>query len=416
MPKDNTRKKFARTFLVWWLPLFVIYGFIAVITVRIADPYNLYGCCRQEGVNLKKPTLSLNQEEIKLVNVEKLKADTLIFGNALAESGLDPEAPSLQKSGHLAYNLAFPDATLETARRELDYLLSLGRKPQKIIIGVDFVDFMVTGKPHTQQPVEYTTAISDFPVKHWFWQVDALLSPVSLVDAVRTLLMQDDPEAATMSSRGFNPLKDLIPLARDEGYFGLFQHSAEKRAKSYLKKSAGSYDNSDLENLRAILNTAAGMDSQVMLIIYPYHAQTLALFEETGLMPFFLQWKTDLVALSAGVKRQKPNADIKVLDFSGYGQFQCEQIPESGDNKSRTYWYWDGVRFKKTLGDIVLGLAISAPVEGETLIKPKAFGVLLNENNLTLNNQRMEDEKRQCADSYPQLFSDAHALVDRYRH
>jgi hypothetical protein len=219
-----------------------------------------------------------------------------------------------------------------------------------------------------------------------------------------------------MTGRGFNPLKDYLPLARNEGYFALFQQRAEENAKTYVRKAKGRYDTRDLEYLRAMLNSAANINSQVVLIIYPYHAQILALFEESGLLPYFSQWKSDLVKLADNVKQQNPHADIKIFDFSGYGQFQCEHIPEKGDKKTKTYWYWEGGHFKKNLGDLVLGQILSSTIETEADINPNAFGVVLNQNNLSLNNQRMDREKQQCVKDYPQLFSDAQALISKFRY
>lgn len=393
-------------FLRWFGGL-TIGGFILIIAfIVLVDPYNLYGVSDIEGINAVKPELSRYIEEIKLTQSVKLNPDTLILGNSRAEIGFDPEAEPFIKRGYNAYNLAIRGTTLASTERQYQYLIQKHITPKRLLIGLDFVDFM------NASLTEPTTFIQrsgkkrkNFPVDHWFWRFDSLFSMTSLKDTITTLLIQNDAEAATMTTRGFNPLREYHTIANNEGYGVLFQQRARENAQIYIRKARGKLDTRQFELLRILLENSTDTAEHIILIIYPYHAQILALFEDTGIWPFFLQWKKVLVEEIGQLAKKQVNAKITLIDFSGYGSYQCEPIPAVGDLKSVTQWYWELGHFKKTLGDIVMERSLSLAIPTKQNAQNKSsFGIKLDQTTLKSNEERITREKESCFKAQPNIF------------
>ena len=392
----------------------LVSGIVMVIAfVVILDPYDQYRVVILPGFNLVKPGLTRYQSEIKLTHAAEIHPDALIYGNSRAEIGFDPEAPIFIRHGLSAYNLAIPGTGILNARGQAEYLHQAGIKPKIVIVGVEFLDFLeIRGAAAVASPYPVT----EHPVTRWFWRFDSLFSLASLKDAVRTLYLQHDNEAETMTSRGFNPFKNYELLARREGYFALFRQRAQENARIYFKKAKGSLSQADFDHLRVILDLAAESGSDVTLVIYPYHAQIFALFEKTGLMLAFEEWKDLLIQEVSAARQRHPGARIALFDFSGYNSYNCEKIPAKGDRTSATRWYWEAGHFKKQLGDIVLESIFSGPVSLGLIPQdgsgtPGKFGFRLEESNRMLNIQRIRLERLECVQYYPELFAEVAALV-----
>jgi hypothetical protein len=216
-----------------------------------------------------------------------------------------------------------------------------------------------------------------------------------------------------MTARGFNPLNEYRALARTEGYYRLFRQRAEENAATYVKKARGSVDVGDFAHLDAILALAARSHIDIKLVIYPYHAQTLALFEASGLWPAFEQWKQHVATQAAATKQRDPSARVALVDFSGYSSTACERIPAPADFSSVTTWYWEGGHFKKTLGEAMLANLL--PSETPRKLMAKRFGFALEPGNADANAHRIGLERARCLRDYPALFDESASLVTMAR-
>lgn len=409
-------KSSGSTLFLRWFAISVVIGIVMTLAlVVVVDPYNQYRIVITEGFNLVKPELTRYQNEIKLGHATELRADALILGNSRAEAGLDPESLVFTQSGLSAYNLAVPGTAVLNARKQAEYLYQSGVKPKIIILGVEFLDFMEATSPRPAVNAG-THFINQGPSSaSWFWRFDSLFSLATLKDAIRTLFIQGDEEADMTTSRGFNPLRGYEPMARREGYFTLFQQRAQENTRTYLRKAKGSLSLADLTHLKAILDLAAESGADLNLIIYPYHAQILALFEETGLANAFEEWKIAVTREVSAARQRHPDAQIALFDFSGYGSYNCERIPDKGDHVTSTRWYWEAGHFKKQLGDILLEsiLSRSSLTQLAKGSRPSAiFGFQLDDSNSAGNLKRINHERAECKQSYPELFTEAAALVE----
>jgi len=86
------------------------------------------------------------QEEIKLRLALRSNATLYILGNSRAEIGFNPESKALSQKNFTAFNLALAGSSLESSRRELEYLLQKGKTPTRIIVGLEYLDFLNTDR------------------------------------------------------------------------------------------------------------------------------------------------------------------------------------------------------------------------------------------------------------------------------
>ncbi len=386
---------------------------MVVSFVLLVDPYRIYGLLDRPGFNQVKPQPDRYQEQIKLLNARASKANAFIFGNSRAEIGLNPGYEGFAKAGLSAYNLALSGTRISSTKRELEFLKTSGVKPEFVVLGVDFLDYLVN-------PTGHVPAISAIPTSNAHdvnaiqWQFDALFSLASVSDSLKTLQIQTDSEAETISSRGSNPFFEYKKYVRQEGYYPIFQQRATEYAKAFIKKPHGlilneSQSSPELEGLRSVLALLASESKESHVIIYPYHVQILAMFEQTGLLPVFEQWKHLLVSEVDAINTRYPESHIVLWDFSGYGPMQCELIPEKNDKKSSTRWYWEAGHFKQEYGDLILQRVLA----GRLGIPPQLqANKPLSLDSASENHWRIQNEKTVCEKNYPKIFSGISTLIN----
>lgn len=404
--EDNGRP-FAR-FMAYGASVAAIGIWLVLAFTVIVDPYRLFGLVDIEGINRIKPQPERYREEIKLAQARAIRPNMLLFGNSRTEIGFDPDSPQLQARELSGYNMAMAGTRLAVSQRMFEDAREGMPAPALTIIGVEFLDFLV-GAP-AASPLA-PAADHGFQNLQWQWRFDTVFSRNALADSVATLRIQGVKDAQVMSYRGHNPLREYNGFARKEGYFAIFQQRAQENAKNLLARPRtlylpGGADSDSTRNLRAMLDRMAQERTEVHLVIYPYHAQLMAMFEEAGLQGAMEAWKRLLVSEADRARARHDGARISVWDFSGYGPIQCERIPAVGDRRSITEWYWESGHFKSTLGELMLRRMLGGG---------RDFGALLTAATLDQNAQRVAAERAQCAGNYPELFVNARILIARTR-
>ena len=406
MPADQLHVAFLKKLIAAML-----LGILAtVLCVIVIDPYHLYALVDKKGFNHVKPALERYQEEIKLKAATRLGPDTIIAGNSRTEIGFNPESKIFSENARSSYNLAIAGSGISSSLRQLNYLQAQNKIPQTLILGLDFLDFLVNPKL-TEKAKIASQKMTD--VDGYKWQFDAVFSLHSISDSLKTLQIQHKPEVETITMRGFNPLLEYYKYAREQGYYALFQQRTEENLKTYLRKrdyviEPASDHLANWGELRSIIQMASGNDIQLNLVIYPYHAQILLMFEHLGLMPAFEQWKQQVAQELERGRADQPKSKLKLWDFSGYGSFQCETIPAKSDKKSATKWYWEAGHFKPALGEFMLSRMLQTPDQ----LSADTFGFLLNTANVPANRLRLAEEKAACRKSYPELFAQVARMPD----
>lgn len=390
---------------------FVILGVLCVtLFVIVIDPYRLYGLLDREGFNQVKPGLDRYQEKIKLIGAKRVNSDMIILGNSRAEIGFDPEDKILLKAGLSSYNLAIPGTGIDTARRQLNYLYAANQKPKMFILGVDFLDFLSDPKVNPTTKLALKKALD---VDSYKWQFDVGFSLPSVLDSLKTLQIQKNIEAETITSRGFNPLHEYNKYAREQGYHSLFQQRAEENAKNYIRKRdhvilSAPDSRARWSDFRSLLINASENGAELHIVIYPYHAQILLMFEQVGLWPAFEQWKEQLSKEIDSIKILHSEAKIQLWDFSGYSPIQCEAIPSKMDKVAITKWYWEAGHFKSSLGQLMLARMLNQSDD----LAVDVIGYSLNSGNLAFNRQRIADEKRRCLSVNSELSANVSHLLE----
>ncbi|PIF12699.1 hypothetical protein [Janthinobacterium sp. 13] len=372
--------------------------------VYIVDPYNLYGAVRRENFNAVKPGLSRYQSQIKHAHALRLQPSFIILGNSRAEMGFDPRAAAFGAMQGDGYNMGIPGTAMATAISQFAQLTQAGIKPGTVIVGIEFIDFL---KPAVAPPVRTEASSGHVP---GFWRFDALFSLASVKDAVKTPFIQHDRAAFTIAPSGLNPALDYGAHAVRDGYYKVFKHRAQKSAARFVKMSKADFADGDFQAMHDFLVAMSATQADIKLVIYPYHAQMLTLFEGAGLWPLFEEWKQQVVLEVASVKKQYPSARISVTDFSGFGLYNCEPIPTQQQRHASTRWYWEAGHFKRALGDIVMQRVMTqkdgVPVDGQ-------FGMLLTGATLAANRDRIAAERSACVAAQPEMFLFSQKLFAR---
>ncbi|WBS05599.1 hypothetical protein OU994_15560 [Pseudoduganella sp. SL102] len=376
--------------------------------VLLVDPYGLYALADIPGFNRVKPPVERYRNEIRLARAERFRPEIVIAGNSRMEVGVDPDGPHLADRN--AFNLALAGTSTTLAVDQLRYLARGGRPPRHVIAGMEFVDAL------TNQPLPPGTVapVQPEPPSGWrahAWRADTLYSFASLKDALVTVAIQRHPQAAMATLRGHNPLLQYHQAAATEGYAALFsQRAAENTRKLAAAAAGGLHVPAVRAQAAALIDTAAGANPEVAidLVIYPYHAQLMALFEQANLWPRFEAWKAILVEEAEAGRRRHPAARIAVHDFSGYGAIQCEPVPAPGST-ARTRWYWEAGHFKPVLGDVMVARVLGR-VDRRA---PAEFGFRLDRGTLDANRDRIAAERAGCLARHAALFDGVARDVER---
>ncbi len=389
----------AQRFLRWFFVALAVTLLVLIALVVIVDPYDLYGLPPISGFNAIKPRPERLQEEIKLTQVRRAHPTALILGNSRAEVGFDPSNAVFARRGLPAYNMAIPGIPITSSAALLRDALRAGVRPEVIIVGVDFPDFL----SDRDAVVPASTPANPSRLYALSWRAEALFSLASVIDALRTLLVQRNPEAAVATAQGFNPLAEYNGLVRREGHYALFAQRAQENARRYLSlpRALGGprQESPGMAALKDILETARAQGIEVHLVVYPYHAQILYMFEYAGLGTLFEDWKSNLARLA----ERSPRTTL--WDFSGFGSRACERIPGPRDKATRTKWYWEAGHFKASLGNLMLERVLGvSPTTGD-------FGMRVDTASVAANRTRIARERQACETAYPELNKQTRELM-----
>jgi hypothetical protein len=366
-------------YLYWMFAVLV--GTIALcgaINVFV-DPLGIFGSPRLAGINATKPYLDHHRVLARWQAARRLCADVGIFGNSRAEIGLDPEHTVFGRLGLTAFNHAIPGSSITNSVQQLGWLQQAGCAPKEIVLGVEFFDFL-GGSPVKAPLVESAAPKVGLDVL-----AETVFSITGLHDSLTTLAVQRTRYPATLTERGFNPLRNYVPEVEHAGHYVLFRQRAEENLKRWVRKAPRIHTESgglseDFAGLDAFLKQAASAGSTVRLVIYPYHAEILLMMDRADLLGLLEQWKAEIVA--SADKYAKAGMKVEVIDFSGLSAETSEPIPPRGDKRHLAY-YWEAGHFKKELGDRMLDRIFG----GET-----GFGIRLD--NLTLAHQNETDRQK----------------------
>lgn len=346
----------ARRYLGWFFASFVlVLGFAAAVALMV-DPYRLGISPTGLREAAPRPRAVQQLPLVKRRGIVLAAPRTLILGNSRAEIGFDPRSAAWPGDWQVVYNAAIPGSWLRTDFATLG--MALDNAPiRHVVIGLEFLDFLTEDDEPLVDDDEAvaSAAPTSAPALRTIFSLD------SLADSVATILAAGDPFAADTTSRGFNPLREYVPMVRRGGHASLFIQRDTENARRYAKLPKSLYrrggeTSASWRYLKRVQDLADARGVTVQFVIYPYHAHTLELFRAAGLWPLFEEWKRALVARVA--TRGEPGR-CALWDFSGYHRYATEPVPAAGDTRDM-HWYWEGGHFKPALGQRMLERVVGA--------------------------------------------------------
>ena len=347
----------AAYFKRWALLTLVMLALVAGLAY-VTDPYGLY---RAYEAHERKPHAGSQGALVKPYRSLQVSPRTLILGNSRAEVGFDPADPAWPGNVRPVYNLALPGTGTRVWRRLFEHVQAR-RPPAMLVLGVDFMDFLLAPDAPAREPelgarllvgpdgrensLRWLAGLSDGA--HTLASLDAL------GHSLDTLRRRGDSDSAHLTAMGFNPMSDYRALAAREGYFALFRQRDVENLRQYRKRPRnlfrpGARDSVAFDDLSAVLEQARMHGVKVDVVIYPYHGHLLETFRIAGLWPWFEEWKRELTARVAA-----HDDHARLWDFSAYHRYAREAVPKAGDLRGTVAHYWEAGHFKSALGHAML--------------------------------------------------------------
>ncbi len=358
-------------YLSTWLALTGLLLLLVAAFNLAVDPYGLFRLIDQPGFNSVKPQAGSHGRMAKAYQVLRVQPRGLLLGNSRTEVGLDPQHPAWPAAARPVFNLALPGTGTQATLRYLQHVQEGTRgKPVIAVWGVDFMDFLVdarqprrvssVGKEDrrllvlpdgTRNPARSLQQARDY--------AESTLTLSALLDSVATLRSQNDPHAENLTPAGFNPMRDYLGIAAEEGYWALFRQRDLENTRAYSQRPEDIYDGDGrsspaLDDLRQILRLCRQQGIALHLVIYPYHAHLLEIIRITGHWPAYEEWKRALLHIVDEEAPARASPRVPIWDFSGINALTGEAVPARGDHRTRMRWYWEAGHFKRELGDLML--------------------------------------------------------------
>lgn len=389
-----------------------VYTLIAMLlgTVSLnywADPYGLY---RSRKAGDWKPHATTQGDLVKPYLVLRHPPRTLILGNSRAEVGFDPEDPAWPAAARPVFNLALPGTGTRVARRLFEHVLAV-HPPQAVVLGVDYMDFLVEPEARWGDPRMTRRLMLDSvhpPSVRWLqWAHDAaatLASLDALIHSLDTLRLAGRPGVADLTAAGFNPMRDYQDVARREGYHNLFRQRDLENIRAYQRRpknlyTRGTGSSPAFDDVIAILDAARARKIPVQVVIYPYHAHLLEILRLTGHWDLFEDWKREMTQRVALHGR----GQATLWDFSGYHIYAREPVPAVGNRKQTVQWYWEAGHFKSELGHLIL-----SRLHGSG---PATFGTVLTPQNVESHLAQIRADAEAFRREHPQVVLELESLV-----
>ena len=314
--------------------LAILGGVVLALTISLiafaglVDPYRLFSWLEIDGFNAAKPRIYNQVHWAKASAYERSGARTVIFGNSRLDVGMDPESPLWPEGLRPVFNHAVPGLGIQGTAGLAVPAVQEGRV-RTIVVGLDFLDFLTD---EALAPSDLTPRFDPPGGRRGFHAyADVLASLTALQDAVVALTAQGNPNVATMTPLGFNPLRNYNDLVAEEGHYALADQRNRENYRNYLRYPKTTLpvpgaSTRDYAALDAILKAARAKGVAVYLLIYPYHADVLDGFERAALRPAFDQWKRRVAEMAAAAGPM-----VELWDFSGYSAIATERFPPKGD-------------------------------------------------------------------------------------
>ena len=367
----------------------------SIITWKI-NPYDYWNTERIAGINLYKPALGRHLPSAKQRQALRLRPRTILAGNSRVDVGFDPLSSAWEQTMLPVHNFGLPGRSASDVTKHLKIVLSI-HQPRTIIFAVDFFDFRlrISDSSHRSETSKLISKIKFYS--------KILFSINALTDSFFTIFEQQDKFPASWSKEGYNSLAAYEELVAFEGHKAIFDQRELKNLKTLLDPDRSfikpMHLNPEIQALESFLEEYSTDQTDIIMIIHPYHADILTAFRLLDLWDDFLNWKRWLTTLTAETR-------IRLIDFSNYSKPTQEQAPGAGDTTTRLTYFWEAGHYKAALGDIIISdLQATKPM----------YGTQLTAETIDETLQQLDQAALDYELNNPKTIQRIRALIDRLR-
>lgn len=380
----------------------------------MVDPYSLFGSRRVPGFNELKPAAAERGRVTKPYMASRAKPKVVIGGNSRPEMGLNPHSTCWEDTDRPVFNMGIPGADVYMQTRYVQHAVESG-KAQRVLLGVDFSDFLVDASQPTGD-IDWDQLGKSFEgrlnldakaggrapltLQHAEDILSGIFSLVALGDSIVTITSQHDKNAATRHEDGYNPALDYRPIIRNEGQAVLFSQKNREIRKQLQQDNLGVLDvhggqTIPLLALRRFLDWADTRGVDVVLFINPYHSDYLVQIQMTGKWSLLEDWKRQLARIAT-------EHDVPLWDFNAFDRYSTESPPLPGDRHTELKWFWEPAHYRSQLGELMLAsmldrqCGIDAP--------PKRIGVEITQPTLQRHLDAIRSDLREFMEAHPQVI------------
>ena len=189
--------------------------------------------------------------------------------------------------------------------------------------------------------------------------LESHLSLSAVSDAFATVGQQGDPFVNAMREDGFNPLASMERDLERDGHATIAAFKNSENLRRFAREGAvlaacPATWHWDFPFLARLIEDAGARGIAVVVLTYPYHADTLEGLRAAGLEPALQAWRRDLVGLVDRMRPASGGTPLALYDFMAYDPWTTEPIPAAGDGGARMTYYWEPGHFKAALGSALV--------------------------------------------------------------
>jgi hypothetical protein len=353
----------AKQFAIILIVFMIVFAFSIVALNYLANPYRLFNTFDPLVLDAKKPRPEKYQQQIRTAVAKNIPSDVLILGNSTLEIGINPDDPMLAPIGLSFYNHAIAGHNLHDVSLGLDEILKVW-KPKYVLINASLADFIHSAEIEKKR----LTAIAEGDLR-----VKALFSIDTVLDSLRSLLINFQPNIQTITARGHNPMNVAELGAKRTGYKQLFD-VAESRIMQMMLNYQGGKGVSPIERSTSISDYSSlvkklvDSNIKVIVIISPLHKSYQQGLRKFNLLETQFQWKIALVQATQNLNKSE---NIRLLDFGCADKWLSETIPTRTDRNTIMANYWDSEHFKANVGTEIIREIFTAQAGNNSDLNPK---------------------------------------------
>lgn len=341
-------------YLLWLATLTLSFAALVAGFCWLIDPYDVWGQPRR-SFNQAKPYVAQHLLAAKHAQYARGDYRTLIAGNSRSEVGIDPLSPAWRTDWQPVYDFGLPGMSLGDSV-EAAIAAAHVHRPERIILGVEFLDFRVSardwaeGSP-TPRVAPYRASTREL--------AEMLFSLDAVTQSAQTILVQHQRYPATTTAQGFNGLNDYHDVVAAEGHAAIFAQRNAEYATRFASPEPralrwpGAGRNRNWEALARLADFCQKHDIDLMLHSYPYHVDLLMLFARNAMLDDLARWRGDLARFAAARR-------LVLVDAIGITPRTTETVPPPGSRAPMRY-YWEAGHFKPALGDTLIAQLTAPP-------------------------------------------------------